>query len=461
MMATFVQTRLCRHGWLACAVLLAGVAASAHAQLFSGLISQNQAASVGLKRAWFARAEVDPSRSRVVDWILSGDQLLILTDAGVLHALDANTGKTNWVTQFGNPNYPSVGPDANDKFVAVINGSKVYLMDRASGRILGERMIGGIPGAGPAVGENYVFVPTINGLIEGFPLELDAPQYRRWFYQSFGRILAPPLVTPESIAWTTDRGNLYVSGAVKPGVRFRLETSGKFDARAAYRAPLIYAIALSGELFAVNELNGTLAWRYMTGYPTNRAPAAVAERLFVSSEEPMLHCVDASTGLPQWRALGISQFAAVTKSHVYGVDRYGTIHILNIADGAPVGRIPTGGVLNALVNDQTDRLFLISESGMVQCLYEIGAEEPTYYAKPPVKSEAEPKPEGGEEYRGDGQPATAPAAAPVAEPAAPAPKAVPPAAESNQENPFGESTQQPAPAAEGTDFGTEDENPFD
>ena len=68
---------------------------------------------------------------------------MIVTDAGVLQALDANTGKTNWVTQFGNPNYPSVGPDANDKFVAVINGSTLYLLDRASGRIQGERRSAG------------------------------------------------------------------------------------------------------------------------------------------------------------------------------------------------------------------------------------------------------------------------------------------------------------------------------
>ena len=461
MMATFVQTRLRRHGWVACAVLLAGAAASAHAQLSSGLISQDQAASVGLKRAWFARAEVDPSRSRVLDWILSGDQLLILTDAGVLHSLDANTGKTNWVTQFGNPIYPSVGPDANDKFVAVINGSTLYLMDRASGRILGERMIGGIPGAGPAVGENYVFVPTINGLIEGFPFELNAPKYRRWFYQSFGHILAPPLVTPESIAWTTDRGNLYVGGAVKPGVRFRLETSGKFDARAAYRAPLIYAIALSGELFAVNEINGTLAWRYMTGYPTE--PRAGRRR---GAAVRQLGRADAPLRRRQHRSSAVADARHFTVCRRHQVARLWRrslrhVHILNVADGAPVGRIPTGGMLTALVNDQTDRLFLISESGLVQCLYEIGADKPTYYAKPPAATVAEPKPEGGEEYRGDGEPATEPAAAPAVEPVAPAPETEPPAAKSSAENPFGESAEQPAPAAEGTDFGTEDENPFD
>ncbi len=454
-MRMFVISRFRQHAWLACILFVVGSSGSASAQTSTGLISQEQAASVGLKRAWFARAKLDPSRSRVVDWILSGDQLLLLTDAGVMHAIDANTGKTNWVTQFGNPEYPSLGPDASDEYVAVINGSTLYLLDSSTGRIQGERRIGGAPGAGPAVGKNHVFASTIDGLIEGFPLDLSAPQYKRWYYQSFGHTLVAPLVTPESVAWTTDRGNLYVSGAVRPGVRFRLETYGKFEARPAYRAPLIYAIGLSGEMFAVHELNGTLAWRYMTGYPTSRSPAAVGKQLFVTSEEPMLHCVDASTGLLQWKSLGISQFAAVSKSHVFGVDRYGTVHILNRADGAPVGRIASGGTIDALVNDQTDRLFLISERGLVQCLHEIGADQPTYYAKSPVAEEQPADAEAEETTPGEDEPATEPTPRPQA--VAPAEE---PAFEDDGANPFSEPADAAAPA-DNSGFGTDDENPFD
>ena len=127
-----------------------------------------------LEAGLVARAAVNPARSNVVDWILSGDELLIVTNAGVIQAIDANTGATLWTTQFGNPRYPSLGPAANDEFAAVINGSKLYLLDCESGRIVGKRPVGGVPGAGPAFGSDYVFVPTINGLIEGYPLDPDA-----------------------------------------------------------------------------------------------------------------------------------------------------------------------------------------------------------------------------------------------------------------------------------------------
>jgi len=439
----FRWQRLALVVWMLCA---SGQAASVSAQLTSGLISQSDAASVGLKRAWFARAAVNPARSQVVDWVLSGDQLLILTDAGVLQALDANTGKTQWITQFGNPNYPSLGPDANDKFVAVVNGSTLYLLDRRSGRIQGQRKIGGAPGAAPALGKDHAFVPTLTGLIEGYPLDAKAPEFRKWFYQSYGNTMVSPLVTPHSVVWSTDQGYLYVSGASSPGVRYRLEAGDEFDARAAYQDPLIYAVTRAGELFAIDEEDGILRWRYMTGFPTERAPAAVGERLFLTSEEPRLHCINARTGLPEWEVAGIDQFAAVTKDYVYGVDRFGTIHILNVADGTPVGRITNDGSLKALVNDQTDRLYLISDAGLVQCLHEIGADQPTQYLAP-SKSEQPPAEEGqapADEYPSEGEPATEPAEEPA-----------------EGVNPFAAGAEEVAPPTEqAAPFGTGEEDPF-
>ena len=159
-----------------------------------------------------------------------------------------------WVTQFGNPELsPALGPAANDKFVAVINGSTLYLLDRASGRILSERRSAACPAPVRRWARTMFSCRRSTGLIEGYPLDPDAPSRPTWFYQSFGHTMVPPLVTPESVAWTTDAGLPVRRRRDQAGVHFRLETIGEFDARPAYRAPLIYAISLVGELFAVDE----------------------------------------------------------------------------------------------------------------------------------------------------------------------------------------------------------------
>jgi hypothetical protein len=62
--------------------------------------------------------------------------------------------------------------------------------------------------------------------------------------------------------------------------------------------------------------------------------------------------------------------------------------------------MPTAEGLHTLVNDQSDRIFLVNDRGLVQCLREIGAVEPTLYRKEepsePPAAEAKPTIEEGE-----------------------------------------------------------------
>ena len=75
----------------------------------------------------------------------------------------------------------------------------------------------------------------------------------------------------------------------------------------------------------------------------------------------------------------MAQFAAVSRNRVYGVDDLGSLVVLDAKTGSMIGRMPGDGTTRALVNDQTDRLYLVSNDGMVQCLREIGAKEPFYH----------------------------------------------------------------------------------
>ncbi len=449
-------------------VLLLVAAAPCRAQLGRQLIAESTAQRFGLTRAWTAQVELDRTRHHVVRGVLAGDQLFVLTSAGLVHSLDAETGRTLWTVQVGNSDYVSLGPATSAEYVAVLNGSTLYVLNRKSGALEMERPVGGGPGAGPALADGYVFVPLINGRIEGYQLHEEGA--KPWYYQSFGQTLVTPLGTPESIVWSTSNGSLYV-GEVRhgkrPNVRFRLETDGPFDAQPSYREPTIFAISAAGELYALNERTGVLLWKFVTGYPSARSPAAVGPSVYVTSDRPALHCVDADTGALHWEADGVAQFAAAGKSRVYGVDPYGALVALDAATGAPTAHTMPGGPINTLVNDQTDRLYLVSNGGLVQCLHEVGINEPVHYQQqsPPP---AAPAGEGPEAVPPAYQQATTPAPQPQPQP-------TPPSQPGNAFGAFGSS--QPAgptppaaspppvtatPPAEENPFGMEDEgNPFD
>ena len=58
------------------------------------IISREDAARLGLHRAWITQVELDPARSRVANIEIQDGQLFALTDAGTVQAIDAETGAT-------------------------------------------------------------------------------------------------------------------------------------------------------------------------------------------------------------------------------------------------------------------------------------------------------------------------------------------------------------------------------
>jgi outer membrane protein assembly factor BamB len=397
------------------------------------LVAYDEAARIGLERAWFAQVPVDASRSRVSTWYLHTDRLYAVTDSGLVTALEAETGRALWSKQLGRPGVSAFGPAANDEYLGVVSGAKMYLLERETGRIEWSRDLGSAPSSGPALSNKYAYVALVTGRIEGY--QLDDPAAQPWYYQSKGRTYLRPTTTGSVVSWPTAEGYLYVSKADDPGVRFRLETNADIVTSPAERAPYLYVASLDGYLYCMNETTGVEKWRYSTGYEIMSSPALVGDHAYVASMEPVLHCLDTITGQRLWAVAGASHFGAEGKTRVYASDRYGNLIVIDAQTGALLGRLQTAEGLETMVNDQTDRVFLVNDRGLVQCLREIGAEEPTLYRKPvepatpPAADEAAPEdeavPEDEENFFATGEPAE-----PVEEPAEEAEAA-------EEDNPFG------------------------
>lgn len=403
------------------------------AQADSRLLPQDQAQRLGLKRAWFTQVHLDRARNHVERAILADGHLTVLTSAGMIQEIDAQTGETLWFAQIGNEGYPSLGPSANEQFIALVNGSTLYILDRTDGRPVLSRRLGGAPGAAPALATKFAFVPLVNGRIEGYPLE-DKKKLTPWYYQSQGRTMVAPLATPKSVVWTTESGFLYVGDSDVPRMRFRLETGSEIMAPPSYLNPYVYVASASGELFAMDEMTGKRRWKYATGFPVTRAAAPVGKRVFVTSEEPALHCVEAETGNMRWEVPNVSQFAAASKDRVYGVDDLGALVVLDGAKGTMIGRLATNRMLRSLVNDQTDRVYLVSDDGMIECLHEAALKQPMQH-----------HPKAAEEKKAEGEQPVAAGAVPAAPPVKSDEKSAPPAdapekadAPAEKEKPAGE-----------------------
>jgi outer membrane protein assembly factor BamB len=407
------------------------------------LVSYDEAARMGLERSWFAQAPVDPGRSRISTWFHYFDAIYCVSDSGIITAFNSETGAQLWTRRIGSTGVAAFGPDANEKYLALISGSTMYILDRASGRLQWSREVGGAPSTGPALSTEYAYVALATGRVEGY--KLDDPKKQPWYYQSKGRTYLRPTTTGRVVSWPTSEGYLYVSRADDPGILFRLQTNDDIVTSPAEQDPYIYIASRDGYLYCMHELTGREHWRFATGYPVTSSPAIVGDHAYVASIEPTLHCVNSESGARLWSVSGASHFAAQGKERVYASDRYGNLIVLDSKTGSVLGELPTAEGMSTLVNDQTDRVYLVNDRGLVQCLHEIGAVEPTLYRKPAeivaaeAKAAATPKKEEDANPFHNEEPGADATAPPAAEqPGAPADKpAEQPEAPADPNNPFG------------------------
>lgn len=422
------------------------------------LIPKTTAMRYGLARPWFAQIG-SPRVTGLLEHVNYDEGLLLVQSrGGVLTAIDAETGRRLWSTQVGARFRSTTEPAANENYVVVLNGSTLFVVNRDDGAIVWQRMIGGAPGAGPAVSKTHIFVPLVSGKIEGYDLEKGARQ-TPWNYQSTGRVLTPPMTTDLSVSWTTERGYLYAADPGCRGIRYRLETRDEIQSRPGAWAPALFAGSTDGYVYALEETEGTILWKFPVGEAVYDAPVAIENQVYVVTEFGGMYCLDAGDGRPLWHVPGIRQFVAKSPTRVYVHDTVGNLSILDAASGGRLSTMPVPGNARLLVNAKSDRIFLVDSGCVIQCLHETGLASPVMYTPPPVKKEEiklkqrPPKP---------AEPA-ADEVAPEAAPDMPA-DGTPPMPDQPDADPFGDAPEEPAENPFGdapNEPSGEAENPFD
>ena len=139
---------------------------------------------------------------------------------------------------------------------------------------------------------------------------------------------------------------------------------------------MIFATSTNGYVYAVSEVRGDLLWKFPTSGPVYQPPAVIENRVFVVTQLGGLFCCDTKLGKQLWTAPDISQFIAASKQRVYAADRAGRTEVLDANTGALLDFLPTELLPRKLLNTETDRLYLATDRGLVQCLHEIEQSQP-------------------------------------------------------------------------------------
>lgn len=317
--------------------------------------------------------DANPNLPRFVKRVVPTITLYALTTGGIVQAIDGETGRTRWVTSVGDGRLPSFGPSANDEYVAVINGRAVYILSAADGQVAWSQKFNGGPGAGPTLSNSQVFVPRMVEPMIAYNLRDPKRDYKTYF--SNGNSTIQPTFTGTSIAWPTDRGTLHV---VKPdiaGAKARFNAQKPAVVRATHSVigatARIFFVSLDGFVYCVRE-SGSLAWRFSTGAPISQPPITIGDAVYVVSEEHELFRLSAATGNDSWQhsVQGIRRILASSGPRLYCEDLTGGLAVVGNDAGTRIGTLPIEVGDLEIPNSLTDRIFIASRTGLVQCLHE-------------------------------------------------------------------------------------------
>jgi outer membrane protein assembly factor BamB len=347
------------------------------------LIPETMARSHGLTRAWATRLQVDPGRGRIKDITLHEGTLISVTDQGTVQALDAESGRTLWITPIGKPGHPCTPVGASASYVAVCNGSTLFLLGRLDGKILFTRRMQGSPSAAPAVSEDRVYVPTFAGAVESYDINLEEPTLWPTTYRTRGTIEEAPVIAGENVIWATHVGAVYSATKKDLTAVYRFMTRGEITAGLGYWPPLVYVASADGYVYAIDEKSGKRRWQFSTGSPSREAPVALDGNLYTVSEISGMYCLSAEKGAERWFTGDVAKFISASATRLYTADETGRLIILDRRSGAHLDRMPTELLPIKVVNIQTDRIYLATKKGLVQCLREIERVTPLVHTLPP------------------------------------------------------------------------------
>jgi outer membrane protein assembly factor BamB len=377
---------------------------------------------LNLEIAWRVELPMQSRRDGVVSIQHTGRQIVAQTRGGIVALFDAETGRPVWRVRIGEPYLGAFPPAFNSSSVFAINGTILYALDRSNGALLWQLSLPGGLVMQPLADEDQVYIFTGTGLVYAYhPTTVEVltkvtpfalpPSYGerdvtiksdeqyvqqvrpilQWDATTRLRVELGATQSPELVL-VPDPGGQLLGLAKYPKQYFRPE---------AYRFPLespllagpgafgstAYFPGRDGYVYAFDMARARIVWRQLVGTsPVIRTPIVSEQDVIVVSEREGMSRLDRETGTLLWRIpagnrLQTAQadaavFLAASPKFVYALDRSGRLVVLDRSRGLLLSRYDVRDFVVPVVNEQTDRVYLAANNGLLLCLRDRDYPEP-------------------------------------------------------------------------------------
>jgi len=123
-------------------------------------------------------------------------------------------------------------------------------------------------------------------------------------------------------------------------------------------------------VFAIDARTGAICWQYPTLGQLLEPIAVIGREVYAPTANNVLHAINLDTGDERWLVRNIKRFVAASQKRVYALDQRERLVCLDRMSGATLFVYDVRRFDHCLFNLETDQIFLLSDSGLIQCLRE-------------------------------------------------------------------------------------------
>lgn len=379
---------------LAVASVLAGPNL-AEAQLKRQTIpTQRELNRVGLVRMWWSQATINSARDKVTHVTADEHNLYIQSSAGMTTCFDAETGQRLWAAQLGRRDGTSYPVTSNDEFALVCGGPIMYAVDKFTGESLWRVRLPTMPSAQPALDDERIYVPCLDDSIYALDLrkirELFDQQllpdwsYQTvaWRYQTGAEITTQPVPTGRVVNFASVDRSLYSLQVQPRRLIWQFETDAPISAPLVQNGRLLYLASRDFNFYCLDAENGAVRWEFVSGLPVDQSPRVIGDQVFLMPTRGGMFCLGATSGRSLWRQPSLTQFVAASSTTIYASDRVGNLVLVDRGDGSVIGSVPMRSFVNRYENDRSDRIYMVTQGGLVLAMRERGQEFPIFHKYP-------------------------------------------------------------------------------
>lgn len=339
------------------------------------LVSPHLLSEVGLQSVWQIHLPVKTEAGERLERLYVQDSyLIVLTNRNYLFCRNRQDGQERFQMQLAEERLPMVEPLFLDNLLYFLFGSRLVVVDPASGVVVRKQQIGeAASGRGVCLAKNdrFVYVAGVDQRLHVYQIQEDG-DYVELFTATADddSTITSVLATDQQVFFATVGGAVVSMKADEPTKLWQYNCSGSIRAALVLDGEAVYAAGEDTKLYKIHAATGRLMWSmpFFAGQKILQSPTVGRRLVYLNAGRNGFYGISKDSGQEVWNVPDGHQLLCESQDRAYVLAQPGLIVVMNNTTGRPMFSVNAAAVRLGAVNRMDPQIYLADEQGRMACV---------------------------------------------------------------------------------------------